>query len=251
MVSVATGFELRGKIPFASTFGAFFSRAYDQIRMAGIGRNALRLSGSHCGVSIGEDGPSQMALEDIAMFRAVPNSIVFYPSDGVSAYKLTEVMANYNDGVSYIRTSRPATQNLYDKNEEFELGGCKVLKQSQNDKVCIIAAGITLHEGLKAYAELSKQGVGVSVIDLYSIKPLDTKTIIKIAKKSNNKIITVEDHYLQGGLGEAVASELSDQDIFIEKLAGTRFARSARAEELLAYEEIDVKAIVIKVLSIV
>lgn len=251
MVGVATGLNLRGKIPFAATFGAFYSRAYDQIRMAGIGRNALRLCGSHCGVSIGEDGPSQMALEDIAMFRAIPNSIVFYPSDGVSAYKLTELMSNYHDGVSYIRTSRPETYNLYDKNENFKIGGCKILKQSDSDKVCIIAAGITLHESLKAYEELLKQGVNVSVIDLYSVKPLDKKTIIEVAKKSGNKIITVEDHYLQGGLGEAVVSELSDQAIIIEKLAVTKIPRSATSEELLAYEGIDSKSIIKKVLSFI
>ena len=250
MVGVATGLELRGKIPFAATFGAFFSRAYDQIRMAGIGRNSLRLCGSHCGVSIGEDGPSQMALEDLAMFRAIPNSIVLYPSDGVSTYKLTEIMANYNDGVSYLRTTRPATFNLYDKDETFKIGGCKVLRQSNNDKVCIIAAGITLYEALKAHEELLKQNINVSVIDLYSIKPLDKKTIIEVAKKSGNKIITIEDHYLQGGLGEAVASELSNEDIAVTKLAVTKVPRSASSEQLLAYEEIDAKSIVKKVLGL-
>ena len=244
MIGVATGLQLRGKIPFAATFGAFFSRAYDQIRMAGIGRNSLRLCGSHCGVSIGEDGPSQMALEDLAMFRAVPNSIVLYPSDGVSTYKLTEIMANYNDGVSYLRTTRPAAFNLYDKDESFKIGGCKVLRQSDNDKICIVAAGITLHETLKAYDELLKQNINVSVIDLYSIKPLDRKTIIEVAKKSGNKIITVEDHYLQGGLGEAVASSLSNEDIIVEMLAVTKIPRSASSEELLAYEGIDSKSIV-------
>ena len=150
MISVTTGLELRNKIPFAATFGAFFTRAHDQIRMAGIGKNALRLCGSHCGVSIGEDGPSQMALEDIAMMRCIPNSIVLYPSDGVSAYKLTEIMANYSDGISYLRTSRPETPIIYNKNEEFKIGGCKVLKESESDKVCIIGAGVTLYESLKA-----------------------------------------------------------------------------------------------------
>jgi transketolase len=251
MVGIATGLQLRGKTPFAATFGAFFSRAYDQIRMAGIGRNALRLCGSHCGVSIGEDGPSQMALEDIAMFRAVPNSIVFYPSDGVSTYKLTELMANYFDGVSYMRTTRPATQNLYSKDENFEIGGCKILKQSDDDKVCIVSAGITLHEALKAYEELKKENINVSIIDLYSVKPLDKKTIIDVAKKSGNKIITVEDHYLQGGLGEAVASELSNTDIVVEKLAVTKVARSAKSEELLAFAKIDSENINKKVLSLI
>lgn len=251
MVGVATGLQLRGKIPFAATFGAFFSRAHDQIRMAGIGRNSLRLCGSHCGVSIGADGPSQMALEDLAIFRAVPDSIVLYPSDGISAYKLTEIMANYNNGVSYLRTSRPATLNLYDKDEKFEIGGCKVLRQSKNDKICVIAAGITLHEALKAYAQLLEENINVSVIDLYSIKPLDRKTIIEVAKKSGNKIITVEDHYLQGGLGEAVSSALSNKNISVEKLAVTKIPRSAKPEKLLAYEEIDTKSIVEKVLELI
>jgi len=249
MVSIATGLQLRGKIPFAATFGAFFARAYDQIRMAGIGRNALRLAGSHCGVSIGEDGPSQMALEDIAIMRAVPNSVVLYPSDGVSAYKLTELMANYNDGVSYLRTSRPATQMLYDKNEDFKIGGCKVLKSSDNDQACIIAAGVTLHEALKAHEELLKQNINISVIDLYSVKPLDTKTIKGIAKKSGNRIITVEDHYIQGGLGEAVAAALVNDNIKVENLAVTQISRSGTPQELLEFAQIDSKSIVKKVIN--
>ncbi|MCG2756039.1 transketolase, partial [Candidatus Dependentiae bacterium] len=250
MIGVSTGLESRGKIPFASTFGAFFTRAFDQIRMAGIGKNALRLCGSHCGVSIGEDGPSQMALEDIAMFRTIPNSIVLYPSDGVSAYKLTELMANYHDGVSYLRTSRPETTNIYNKNEEFKIGGCKILRQSKNDKICIIAAGITLHESLKAYEELKKQNINVSVIDLYSIKPLDKNTIIDIAQKSENKILTVEDHYIQGGIGESVTSELSNTNIIVEKLAVNKIPRSATSQELLNFEEINAKAIVQKIIAI-
>ncbi|MBD3272747.1 transketolase [Candidatus Dependentiae bacterium] len=249
MVGVATGLQLRGKIPFAATFGAFFTRAHDQIRMAGIGRNSLRLCGSHCGVSIGEDGPSQMALEDLGLFRAIPDSIVFYPSDGVSTYKLTQLMADYSDGISYMRTTRPATQNLYDKNEKFEIGGCKILRQSDNDKVCIIAAGITLHEALKAYNKLLEKNIKVSVIDLYSVKPIDKNTIIDVAKKSGNRIITVEDHYMQGGIGEAISGELSDKDIFIEKLAVNKLPRSGKPEELLRYEGIDSESIVKKVLS--
>ena len=251
MISIATGLELRNKIPFAATFGAFFTRAHDQIRMAGIGKNALRLCGSHCGVSIGEDGPSQMALEDIAMMRCIPNSIVLYPSDGVSAYKLTEIMANYNDGISYLRTSRPETPIIYNKNEEFKIGGCKVLKESETDKVCIIGAGVTLYESLKAHEELQKQNINVSVIDLYSVKPLDVETIKKIALKSGNKIITVEDHYLQGGIGEAVASALVNTGIKIEKLAVTDISRSGKSEELLSAAKIDAKNIVSKVLDII
>ncbi|MCK4650691.1 transketolase [Candidatus Babeliales bacterium] len=244
MVGISTGLVLRDKIPFAATFGAFFTRAYDQIRMAGIGCNALRLVGSHCGVSIGADGPSQMGLEDIAMIRVIPNSIVLYPSDGVSAYKLTELMANYHDGISYLRTSRPSTPIIYDKNEEFKIGGCKVLKQSDNDKCCIIAAGITLIESLKAYEELKSKGVLVSVIDLYSVKPLDEKTIREISKKSDNKIVTVEDHYLQGGMGEAVNSIVVNDNIKIKNLSVKILPRSGTKDELLKYAQIDCQSIV-------
>ncbi|MFA5075295.1 MAG: transketolase [Candidatus Babeliales bacterium] len=249
MIGIATGLQSRGKIPFAATFGCFFSRAYDQIRMAGIGRNALRIVGSHCGVSIGQDGPSQMALEDIAMFAAIPDSIILYPSDGVSAYKLTELMANYHDGISYLRTSRPETQIIYDKNEEFKIGGCKILKLSKNDQACILAAGVTVEQALKAYEELKIQNIFVSVIDLYSIKPLDINTIKEVAKKSNNKIITVEDHYIQGGVGQIVASNLVNSSINIEILAVTQLPRSGSPEELMAFEQIDSKNIVKKVLG--
>lgn len=250
MVGVATGLQVRGKIPFAATFGAFFSRAYDQIRMAGIGRNALRLCGSHSGVSIGQDGPSQMALEDIAMIRAVPNSIFLYPSDAISAYKLVEVMANYNDGISYLRTTRAATPMLYDHNESFEIGGCKVLRESENDVVCIVAAGITLHEALKAHDQLKEKGIFVSVIDAYSVKPLDEETIRRVAKKSGNKVITVEDHYIQGGLGEVVASALVNDAISVEILAVKTVSRSGKPEELMRYAGIDAQAIVEKVKGI-
>ena len=250
MVGITTGLQLREKIAFAATFGAFFARAYDQIRMAGIGRNALRLCGSHCGVSIGQDGPSQMALEDIAMFAAVPNSVILYPSDGVSAYKLVELMANYNDGVSYLRTSRPSTPIIYDKDEEFKIGGCKVLKQSDNDKACIIAAGVTLYEALKAYEILKEKNIFVSVIDLYSVKPLDKETVKNIAKKSGNKIITVEDHYIQGGLGQIVASAMVNEGVNVTNLAVTDIARSAQPEELLSLFKIDAESIVEQVLSL-
>lgn len=245
MLGIATGLETRGKIPFAATFGAFFSRAFDQIRMAGIGRNALRLCGSHSGVSIGDDGPSQMALEDIALMRTVPNSVVLYPSDAVSAYKLLEVMANYNDGVSYMRTTRSDTPILYDSDEQFDIGGCKVLRQSDNDSACIVAAGITLHEALKAYETLKADNILVSVIDLYSIKPMDHETIRAIAIRSNNRIITVEDHYAAGGIGEAVASALQDQAV--EILCVRHIPRSGKPQELLAFEEIDCNSIAEKV----
>ncbi|HSC24736.1 MAG TPA: transketolase [Candidatus Babeliales bacterium] len=244
MVGMGVGFDCRGRIPFISTFSSFFSRAHDQIRMAAIGNAALRLVGSHCGVSIGQDGPSQMGLEDIAMMRCLPNSIVLYPSDAVSTHKLVEQMARYGDGISYLRTTRMATPVLYDNDELFPIGGCKVVRQSQNDVACIIAAGITLHESLKAYAILAQKNIFISVIDLYSIKPLDVATIVSVAHASKNKIITVEDHYPEGGIGETIVSALRNENFTIHSLAVVRLPRSGSPEELLTMEGIDVAAIV-------
>jgi len=244
MVGVATGLHARGKIPFAATFGAFFSRAHDQVRMAGIGRNALRLCGSHAGVSIGQDGPSQMALEDLAIMRSIPNSVVLYPSDAVSAYKLVTSMANYHEGISYLRTTRAATDILYNHDEEFAIGGCKVLRQSERDVACIIGAGITLHAALKAYELLKEQEIFVSVIDAYSVKPLDGKTIRSVAQASGKRVITVEDHYSQGGLGEAVTHELAADPIQVKILAVTGLSRSGTPDELCAHAGIDADSIV-------
>ncbi len=254
MVGVACGLSLRGKKPFAATFGAFFSRAFDQIRMAGIGRLAVRLVGSHAGVSIGEDGPSQMALEDIAIMRSVPQSIVLYPSDSVSTYKLTELMSQYNDGISYLRTTRAETKNLYPLDEKFVIGGCKVLRRSAQDLVCIIAAGITLHEALAAYETLKQEKINIALIDLYSIKPLDIATIIDIARTSHNKIISAEDHYLAGGMGEAIAGALADKEttnITHKILCVRELSRSGKPEELLAYAHIDRNSIIEAVRSLV
>lgn len=246
MVSMAVGMNARGKIPFVSTFACFFSRAYDQIRMAAIGRAPLRLVGSHAGVSIGQDGPSQMGLEDIALMRALPHSVVLYPSDAVSTYKLVEVMANYNAGISYLRTTRMETPVIYNNEDQFLIGGCAVVRQSQQkvDRVCVIAAGITLHEALKAYEILKQKNILISVIDLYSIKPLAADVLERVAKASDNNVITVEDHYLEGGLGEAVTCALKNTGIKIISLAVTKMPRSGKPEELLAYEEIDANTIV-------
>jgi transketolase len=249
MIGVSIGLELRGKIPFAATFAAFFTRAHDQIRMAAIGRSALRLCGSHVGVSIGEDGPSQMGLEDIALMRAIPDSIVLYPSDGVSTFKLVELMANYHHCISYLRTTRAATPILYDKNETFKIGGCKILRQSDHDKVCIIAAGITLYEALKAHQILQAQDVAVSVIDLYSVKPLDVATIKQVASQSCNKIITVEDHYQEGGLSEAVMHAFAQDKVMIKAMAVTKLSRSGSPEDLLKDAQIDTASIVKAVLA--
>lgn len=253
MVGMGVGFDRLGKIPFISTFAAFMTRAHDQIRMAAIGSASLRLSGSHAGVSIGQDGPSQMALEDLSMMRGLPNSIVLYPCDAVSAYKLVEQMGRYDKGISYIRTTRAATPVLYENDEPFVIGGCKVLKESKQDKVCIVGAGITLHEALKAYEQLvlRDKPIHVAIIDLYSIKPLDVHTLEKIGSKSHNKIITVEDHYIQGGIGEVVASALCNTDIIVESLAVTELPRSGKPEELMAWAKIDASAIIKKVYEMI
>lgn len=247
MVGLATGLSTRGKIPFVSTFAAFFSRAYDQIRMSQYGQANVKFIGSHAGVSIGEDGPSQMGLEDIAMFRSVLGSVVLYPSDAVSADKLIEEAVKHK-GLVYIRTTRKETPILYENDEQFPIGGSKVLRQSSKDKVTVVAAGITLHEALKAYDKLKSEGILIRVIDLYSIKPIDIKTL-KTALKETRGIITVEDHHLEGGLGEAAAAALSGEGR-VYCLAVTKIPKSGKPEELLEYEEISAEAIVKKVKEI-
>lgn len=241
---MAVGLDRRGFIPYVSTFGAFFSRAYDQIRMAAVGTAHLRLVGSHAGVSIGQDGPSQMGLEDIALMRALPESIVLYPSDAVSTYKLVNHMFEYDKGISYLRTTRMATPVIYSNDETFAIGGCKVLRQTENDVAVVIGAGVTLFEALKAADKLKDEGIEIAVIDLYSIKPLDVKTIEEVAKKAGSRIIAVEDHYLQGGLGEAVTYAMRNQCFQIDCLAVTKLPRSGKPEELLAWSGIDADSIV-------
>jgi transketolase len=243
MVGVATGFSTRGKIPFASTFACFFARAFDQIRMAGISMANIKLAGSHVGVSIGEDGTSQMALEDIAMMRAVEGSVVLYPSDAVSAEKLVEQMVLHK-GVSYLRTSRPKAPVIYNNDEQFPLGGAKLLRQAAGDKATVVAAGVTLHEALKAADTLAKEGIGITVIDAYSVKPLGKDVIRSAAQKTNNLVVTVEDHYAEGGLGDAVAGELSIDGIRVHKLAVRELPHSGKPEELLAKYGIDAAAII-------
>lgn len=202
MLGAAIGLSTRNKIPFASTFAAFMSRGYDFIRMAAISRANLCLAGSHAGVSIGQDGPSQMALEDLSMMRSVYGSTVFYPSDGFSTAHLVDLMSQ-TPGITYMRTTREKTAILYKADDKFEAGGSKVLKSSKEDKATLIAAGITLHESLKAYEQLKKDGISVRVIDLYCVKPVDEKTI-KAAAKETGALIVVEDHWPEGGLGDAV-----------------------------------------------
>jgi transketolase len=250
LVGVAVGFSTRGKVPFASTFATFFTRAYDQIRVAGISTANIKLVGSHVGVSIGEDGPSQMALEDLAMMRAVVGSTVLYPSDAVCAEKLLEQMA-LKKGLCFMRTSRPKTPVIYNNDEQFPIGGAKVLRQAANDKVTVVAAGVTLFEALKAADALKNEGIGITVIDAYSIKPLAKDVIKAAAQKTKNLVLTVEDHYPEGGLGDAVAGELSAEGIKVSKLAVGALPRSGKAEELLAHFGIDANGIVKQVKAMV
>lgn len=245
MVGVACGLAARGRIPFASTFGCFLARAHDQIRMAAISRLPIKLCGSHAGVSIGEDGPSQMALEDLAMMRSTAETAVLYPSDAVSTERLVFEAANYR-GPVYIRTQRPATPVLYSNEETFPIGGSKVLKRSDKDKITVVAAGVTLIESLKAYEILKGENILIRVIDLYSIKPVDQKTLLQAAKETS-AIVTVEDHYPEGGLGDAVLSALSSSGAKVYKLAVNQIPRSGKPEELMALCGIDAKAIVNKV----
>ncbi|MHB8068670.1 MAG: transketolase [Desulfobaccales bacterium] len=245
MVGMGLGLARRGKMPFVSTFAAFFSRAFDQIRMSQYSDPNLKFAGSHAGVSIGEDGPSQMALEDLAMFRAVLGSVVLYPSDAVSTERLVEAMARHQ-GIAYLRTTRAATPILYGAEEKFDIGGSKVLRRSDQDRATVIAAGITLWEALAAYEELQKEGIAIRVIDLYSIKPLDLPTLMDAARVTKI-LITVEDHYPEGGLGEAVQSALSTSGTPVHTLAVRRKPKSGKPGELLAFEEISARAIVRKV----
>lgn len=248
MVGVALGLSKMGKIPFVSTFSTFFTRAFDQIRMASYSNANIKFVGSHGGVSVGEDGPSQMGLEDISLFRSVFGSVVLYPSDAVSCDQLVEEAAKHK-GIVYIRTTRMDMPVIYDSLEKFLIGGSKVLRESKDDQVTIIAVGITLHEALKAYDELLKQGIKVRIIDLYSIKPIDERTLKKAANETK-LILTVEDHYEAGGIGEAVKSCLSDNKIQTYSLFVSKKPKSGKPEELLDYEEISAKNIVKEVLKV-
>ena len=242
MVGVALGMSTEGKIPVASTFACFLSRAYDFIRMAVYSRpKHLVLCGSHAGVSIGEDGPSQMALEDLAMMRALVKSTVLYPSDAVCAEKCVEAAARA-EGIVYIRTSRPKTKILYANDEAFPIGGSKTLRRSDKDAVTIVAAGVTLFEALAAHETLQKDGVAVRVIDLYSLQPIDADTLRKAAAETR-AIVTVEDHSPRGGIGEAVAAVVGGSTR-LEILAVREIPRSGKPTELLEAHGISASAIV-------
>jgi transketolase len=232
MVGAAMGLASRGAIPFPSTFACFLSRAYDFIRMAAISGVAVKLAGSHAGVSIGEDGPSQMALEDLAMMTAQPNFTVLYPCDAVSAERLVELAA-YHEGPAYIRTSRPKTPVIYESGESFRVGGSKVLRQSASDSVTVVAAGVTVFEALKAYDQLRSEGTFIRVIDAYSVQPIDADTLIAAGRQSGGRFVTVEDHYLSGGLGDAVADAVAPAGFTVRRLGVTEIPRSGKPEELL------------------
>ncbi|HEV2205091.1 MAG TPA: transketolase [Candidatus Acidoferrales bacterium] len=235
MVSVGVGLAARGFTAFADTFACFLSRAVDEVRMAAVSRSNISLCGSHCGVSIGEDGPSQMGLEDLANFRAVNGSVVFYPSDAISTERLTEYMAR-TDGITYLRTSRPKTPILYSKDEKFPVPGFKVLRQSAQDRATVIGAGVTLHEALKAADDLKSKGTAIRVIDLYCVKPIDGKALGAQIKSTGGKLIVVEDHWPEGGVGEAVLSALAQAGtapVQFKHLAVARMPHSGKEKELL------------------
>ena len=240
MIAAAVGVQVLGWKPFASTFAAFMTRAYDFVRMGAISRATLKLCGSHAGVSIGEDGPSQMGLEDLAAFRAVHGSTVLYPCDGNQTTKLVRTMGEL-DGISYLRTTRGDTPVVYEPAEEFPVGGSKTLRSSEDDDVTIVAAGITVHEALEAAETLAGEGISVRVIDCYSVKPIDAETLRSVG----TPIVTAEDHWAEGGLGEAVLAALADSDERppVSVLGVRELPHSGKPAELLAAAGIDAAAI--------
>jgi transketolase len=232
MIGASMGLAARGALPFPSTFACFLSRAADFIRMAAISNVNIKLAGSHAGVSIGEDGPSQMALEDLAMCRAQPNYAVLYPCDAVSAERLVALAAEHA-GPVYIRTSRPKTPVIYSNDEPFVVGGLKVLRQTAEDRATVIGAGVTVFEALKAYDQLKASGIAIRVIDLYSLAPVDGGALVAAARATGGRLITVEDHYPAGGVGDAVAEAVADAGYTVHRLAVREIPRSGKPEELL------------------
>lgn len=250
MVSVALGMQRVGKVPFVSTFSSFLTRAADQIRMSVLSRGNIKFVGSHAGVSIGEDGASQMGLEDVALFGALPDTVVIHPSDAMSTAKIIPRLVDHV-GVSYLRTLRPKTPVLYDANEVFEIGGSKTLRKSEKDVLTIVAAGITVSEALKAYKLLEKEGIVVRVIDCYSIKPIDKDTLQRcISETLKPIIVTVEDHFEHGGLGDFVQSALAEKEAKVYKLAVRKISHSGSKDELLESAGISAAKIVEKVTSL-
>jgi transketolase len=253
MIATAVGMSARGKIPFASTFAAFLTRAYDFIRMASISHANIRLVGSHAGVSIGEDGPSQMGLEDLAMMRAVFDSTILYPCDANQAAQLTAEMAKHGD-IVYLRTTREKTPVIYAPEEEFHIGGSKVLRRSDHDQATVVAAGITVHESLKAYEQLLRDRITVRVIDAYSIKPIDTEALFLAVQEAGNRIVTVEDHWPEGGLGDAVLSaftQISGPLPHVAKLAVSSMPSSGTPAQLMEEAGISAHDIMLAVKAII
>ena len=242
MVGTAMGLAARGAIAYPSSFACFLERAGDFVRMAGISNLNIKLAGSHAGVSIGEDGPSQMALEDLAMFRGVPNCTVFYPSDAMSTERLMALAADTH-GPVYIRTTRPKTPVIYEASETFTAGGSKTVRQSTHDAVTVVAAGVTLFEALKAHDVLAAEGTAIRVIDAYSVQPIDRAGLIAAGKATNGRIITVEDHYAHGGLGDAVSEAVWDQGFRVQRLAVREIPRSGPPDVLIDKYGISARAI--------
>jgi len=249
MAGAALGLACRHKIPFVSSFAAFLTRAFDQIRMSRYSDPNIKFVGSHAGVSIGQDGPSQMGLEDLAMFRTILDGVVLYPCDAVSAENLVEAAARHR-GIVYIRTTRSKTPIIYAADETFTIGGSKVLRSSSKDAATVIGAGITVHEALKAYEALKKEDIAVRIVDLYSVKPVDSDTINRAAAETG-RLITVEDHYAEGGIADAVRSALSGNPAPVYSLAVRKKPKSGKPQQLMDFEEISQAAIIEKVKQII
>merc|ERR1712142_773031 len=234
LIGVGIGVACRDRtIAFASTFACFLTRAFDNLRMGVISQTNLNVMGSHCGVSIGEDGPSQMALEDLAMFQSLPGCTVFYPTDAVAMERATELAANTR-GICFVRVSRPATPIIYSNTEEFNIGQARIVRRSDSDQVLVVGAGVTLVEAVKAADMLAAQGINIRVMDPFTIKPLDTKAVLENAAACGGRVVTVEDHYPEGGLGDAVlAAVASSRNIIVRKLAVNAVPRSGPPAELL------------------
>ncbi len=243
MVGMALGLSKKGFNIFGSSFSAFLTRAFDQIRMASLSSADFTLCGSHSGVSIGEDGASQMGLEDIAMFRVLPNASVFYPSDAISTEKILLETAKTR-GIKYLRTTRAKTPVIYDEKDKFEIGDFKVLKKSDKDKLVVVGSGITLHEGLKAYQILKAKNLDVAIVDLYCIKPFNAEKFISFVQSHGKKVVIVEDHHYEGGIGEMLAEELKNTDIELRHLAVKGTPHSGKKDELLRKYNIDSQAII-------
>jgi transketolase len=247
MVSVAAGLSRIGKIPVVATFGAFFMRAADQIRMARISEANIKFVGSHVGVSIGEDGPSQMALEDIAFFGALPDTVVLQPCDGVSTASLVPQLVQHN-GMVYMRTLRPKTKLLYKPGDEFKIGGSKIVRKSNDDLLTVAATGITVYEALQAADLLKQEDINIRVVDCYSVSPVDRETLLDCLNSTRFKcIISVEDHFAHGGLGDFIAAAVSTEGDYVEKMAVTKISQSGKQEELLKDAGIDAASIAAKV----